>query len=126
MFPYLIIMIPEVFSQLSWIRTITYGISFNKETKNKNKRSVSDDMFPYQRMITHVTGLFYDRISHRRKDTSYISQEFLSTAVDCQISFMNHTGFPSIKKSRWERSEYGNYVFPIREWSQRLPQDFRQ
>ena len=82
------------------------------------------NMFPYQRMITHVTSQVYFTIGyHIDEKIQVIShRNSFSTAVDCQISFMNHTGFPSIKKSRWERSEYGNYVFPIREWSQRLPQ----
>jgi len=43
------------------------GFAFNKEAKKK--RSVSDDMFPYQRMITQL-----------------VSQDFLSRAVDRDLS----------------------------------------
>merc|ERR1712054_666105 len=85
-------MIPEVFF-FSCIRTITHRISFNKETKN-TRSVLSDDMFPYQRMITHVTGLFYNRISHRQKHISYIS-----------------TGFSFNKETKNERSETRQICF---------------
>ena len=80
MFPHLIIMIPEVFFFHASEQSHT-GFSFNKETKN-TRSVLSDDMFPYQRMITYVTGLFYNRISHRQKHISYISQDSLSITVD--------------------------------------------
>ena len=54
---------------------------------NKNKRSVSDDMFPYQKMITHVT-----------------SQDFLFRAVDRDLSWIT-LDFPSIKKYNKELEE---------------------
>ena len=53
-------------------------------------------MFPYQRMITYVTGLFYNRISHRQKHISYISQDSLSITVDRYLLWIA-LEFPLIK-----------------------------
>ena len=80
-------------------------------------------MFPYQRMITYVTGLFYNRISHRRKDTSYISTGFfLSINVDNTVRylFMSHIGFGFNKEAKNKRSSSDKICSPIRERSPKL------
>ena len=76
------------------------GFGFNKEAKNK--RSVSDDMFPYQKMITHVT-----------------SQDFLFRAVDRDL-FMSHIGFGFNKEAKNKRSSSDKICSPIRERSPKL------
>ena len=81
------------YCQISFIKHIAF--SFNKETKN-TRSVLSDDMFPYQRMITYVTGLFYNRISHRQKHISYISQDSLSITVDRYLLWIA-LEFPLIK-----------------------------
>ena len=66
------------------------GFSFNKETKN-TRSVLSDDMFPYQRMITHVTSQVYFTIGyHIYEKIQVIFQPdfpFNKCRQHCQISF---------------------------------------